>query len=99
MSTTKLKFVKVDNWYGNLARYEARLDHPHNPGTFVIEAAPSTVYEGRLSGYTVAWVSDTDARTNPSGAKFGSINTGFGRGERKLAEAKAAAQAWRDNIS
>lgn len=91
----KLKFVRVENWYAGLSRYEAVVDVNlgYGPvrGKFVIEAVPSGVYEGRISSWIVQWkaVGDDTVR----GREIGSINTRFGKGEIKFVDAKKAAQA------
>ena len=98
-STTKLKFVRVEDWYSGLSRYEAVVDTNlgYGPvrGKFVIEANPSEVYEGRISSWTVQWHADGDDTYR--GREIGSINTRFGRAEIKFTDAKKAAQADRDS--
>lgn len=90
-TTTTLKFVKVESWYGDLSRYEATVEHPYHGGRYIIDADPSDVYESRINGYTIKWVGNGSTEAN--GRQIGSRNLRFGRGERLLAQAKAAAQA------
>lgn len=91
-TATKLKFVKVQNWYGNLSRYEARVEHPVNPGRYILEACPSDVYENRITGYTIRWKSDSDLGDYRKTRQIGSRNLRFGKGEKYLADAKRAAE-------
>ncbi len=95
---TKLKFVRVKDWYPGLSRYEATVETNlgYGPvcGKFVIEAVPSDVYEGRISSWVVQWHAQSDE--SPRGREIGSINTRFGRGEIKFTDAKKAAQKDRD---
>lgn len=98
-TATKLNFVRVEDWYPGLSRYEAVIDTDlgYGPvrGKFVVEAVPSDVYEGRISGWIVQWHANGD--DSYRGREIGSINTRFGRGERKFTDAKKAAQADRDS--
>lgn len=88
--TSTLKFTKVEDWYPGLSRYEARVEHPVWPGTYIVEAVPSSVYEGRIDGWTVKYV--PDGFFDNQGRQVGSIKTRFGQGERKFAAAKDAAR-------
>ena len=98
-TTTKLKFVKVEDWYPGCSRYEARIDTNlgYGPvrGRYIIEANPSEVYEGRISSWRISWKADAD--DSYRGREIGSINTRFGKSEIKFADAKKAAQDDRDS--